>query len=200
MLTQTLHKCPCPPPNSAAMVSLVPPFTPRSTCSFSLMELMLAPSQFENHHLQIQEAGLGVSQKNSRLREGNAGRMRKAGMPEQGWSLQRPCSPEEEGRHWQQLHSAVSTGDHARCSWRCSSHTMTCAHHNATQASRSLYTTSSFSLRKLQTDLFQLILSEGQTDWLKEFKKSTNPKFTWSTLPCHGLYVLPFLRSKHQEK
>lgn len=51
------------------------------------MDAMIAPSQFENHHLQIQEAGPGVSRKKSRLREGNAARMRKAGMTEQGWSL-----------------------------------------------------------------------------------------------------------------
>lgn len=51
---------------------------------FQPYEADIASCQFENHHLQIQEAGVGVQQKKSKLRKGNAIGMRKAGMTEQG--------------------------------------------------------------------------------------------------------------------
>lgn len=172
-----------------------------STLNLLLQPLMSAPSQFENHHLQIQEAGLGVSQQRSRLREGNAARMRKAGMTEQGWSLKRPCTPEEKGSGTCNSSTGAvsaenqSPPDHARRSCSRSSHTETCTRckqqQNVTQARMSLYTTSSFNFRKFQTDLFQLISSEGQKDWLKEFKKPTNPKLTWSTFPLQQTTYIP---------
>lgn len=163
------------------------------------------PSQFENHHLQIQEAGLGVSQKKSRLREGNAARMRKAGMTEQGWSLRRPCTPEEKGSGTCNS-STVAVSRKPEPSGPCmlllelllelqlSHHDMYTRwkqHQNVRQARMSLYTTSSFNFRKFQTDPFQLMLSGGQKDWLKEFKKSTNLKFTWSMFPLQWTTYIP---------
>lgn len=118
-----------------------------------------------------------------------------------GMKSKRPCTPEEKGSGTCNSCTVAVTAenqnpqDHARCSWSCSSHTMTCTrwkqHQNVRQARMSLYTTSSSNFRKFQTDLFQLILSEGQKDWLKEFKKPTNPKFTWSTFPLQWTTYIP---------
>lgn len=197
MLTQTLHKfslLPTSPLLLAWTIGLLSALCPssHSTCCFSLVKPMIASSQFENHHLQIWEVGVGAEQEKSRLRKGNAVGMRKAGMAEQGgWSLERPvdtCIPEDK-------RSGTCNSFHSCCDRRePKPSTASCtllleavaftrmkyAHAGSSirtldKARMSLYTTSSFNYRKFQTDLFQLTLSEGEDDWLKQFKKSTNP-------------------------
>lgn len=176
---------------------------------------MIAPSQFENHHLQIQEAGLGVSQKKSRLREGNAARMRKAGMTEQGWSLKRPCTPEEKGSGTCNSSTVTVTTenqnpqDHAHCSWSCSwscsSHTMTCAHVGSSIRMPDrpgwVFTPPVASIlgnfRQISFSWYWVRVKK--TDW-KSLKSLPTQNLHGAHFPCNGLHIFPFHRSKHQAK
>lgn len=176
---------------------------------------MIAPSQFENHHLQIQEAGLGVSRKKSRLRERNAARMRKAGMTEQGWSLKRPCTPEEKGSGTCNSSTVTVTTenqnpqDHARCSWSCSwscsSHTMTCAHVGSSIRMPDrpgwVFTPPVASIlgnfRQISFSWYWVRVKK--TDW-KSLKSLPTQNLHGAHFPCNGLHIFPFHRSKHQAK
>lgn len=197
MLTQTLHKFSCPPTSpllswTILLLSALCPsplhIQPAVSASWNWS------SQFENHHLQIQEAGVEVEQKRSRLRKGNAIRMKKAGVTEQGgWSLKRPidtCTPEDKVALAIAFTVAVTTENqtpqhHARFSWRLQlshrwhMHTLEAASEHKTRPGWVFTPPVALILgnfRQISSSWY--CLSEGEDNWLKEFKKSTNPKFT----------------------